>query len=121
MQSTSFAKRLDAAMRLEAGKLREKLFAIVAGEKAAALEAAKRERASASRKEEELAEMISFNAKKVREAIEKRKKRNGEEEGGKDSGLLLMSDECPSGRRGGGGRAAAAARSPRPQNWTPST
>ena len=93
LQSTSFAKRLDAAMRLEAGKLREKLFAIVAGEKAAALEAAKRERASASRKEEELAEMISFNAKKVREAIEKRKKRKGEEEGGQDSGLLLVSDE----------------------------
>ena len=96
MKSASFAKRLDAAMRLEADLLRERLLSAVAGERAAALEAARRERASASRKEAELAEMISANAEKVLEAsIRKRKQEmNGEEEeGGRGKGLLLVSDD----------------------------
>ena len=102
LQSESFARRLDAAMRLEAGKLRERLLAAVAEEKAAALEAARSEKVSASRRERELDELLISNAEKVREAISKkkaRKSKNGEEGekeagdgGGKEERLVVVVD-----------------------------
>lgn len=85
LESATFAKRLDAAMKLEAARLRERLLAAVAEEKTAALEAAKGKREAESRRERELDELISSNAERAREARSKKqkkveKKTNGEEE-----------------------------------------
>lgn len=96
LESAAFAKRLDAAMRLEAGKLRARLLAAVAEEKTAALEAARAAREAESRRERELDDLISSNAERVREAARSKQQRQKEEdEGGgrrREEGLLVVVD-----------------------------
>ena len=82
-------------MRLEAGKLREKLLSSVTKEKTTAVEMARAEMVSAVRRERELEEMIRSNAEKVFEASRKaRTIKRGEEEKKRtrEEGLVVVDD-----------------------------